>query len=434
MGRTLKKRASKKPYVSPSQLTLMNFETPFSEHLYASNRWVRLANEIPWDSIVNVYLNQLNNHATGASNINPRVILGALMVKHMQNISDEETIQMIRENVYIQYFLGFDSLTSKAPFDSSLFVEIRKRMGMEQLNRINDVIYQAAMVNRDAASQKSDADCGDENDEDLMSKREDELSNDPVDRNERSEEQPNRGRMLVDATACPQDIAYPTDLGLLNAGRMKCEEIIDRLYDPLLHGPVKPRTYREKARKAYLNTAKKKKKTRAELKVAIGKQLRYVNRDLKTIDRLLCAFTENPLKEKERTYVETIRKVLVQQTYMRRNKPHSVVDRIVSIHQPQVRPIVRGKEKSKVEFGSKINVSLVEGYAFLDYLLWDAFNESGYLMKSVELYKDRHGCYPAEVLADMIYCNRENRRMLKDLGIKLLAWPRRWEGHRRLTV
>jgi IS5 family transposase len=173
MTRTLKKRASKKPYISPSQLTLMSFETPFSEHLDTSNMWVRLAHVIPWDSIVNVYLNQLNKHATGASNINPRVILGALMVKHMQNISDEETIQMIRENVYIQYFLGFDSFTSKAPFDSSLFVEIRKRMGIEQLNRINDVIYQAAMVNRDAVAATSDSNCGDENNEDLMSKRED---------------------------------------------------------------------------------------------------------------------------------------------------------------------------------------------------------------------------------------------------------------------
>ncbi len=70
MARTLKKRASKKPYISPSQLTLMSFETPFSEHLDASNRWVRLANEKPWDSIVNVYLNQLNNHATAAPSEN----------------------------------------------------------------------------------------------------------------------------------------------------------------------------------------------------------------------------------------------------------------------------------------------------------------------------------------------------------------------------
>ncbi len=74
------------------------------------------------------------------------------MVKHIQNISAEETIQMIRETVFIQYFLGFDSFTSKAPFDSSLFVEIRKRMGIAQLSRISDVNYQAAMGNRDAAS------------------------------------------------------------------------------------------------------------------------------------------------------------------------------------------------------------------------------------------------------------------------------------------
>jgi IS5 family transposase len=106
-----------------------------------------LSHEIRWDSIENVYLNQLNNQSTGASNINPRVILGALVVKHLQNISDEETIQMIRENVYIQYFLGFDSFTSKAPFDSSLFEVIRKLMGIEQLSRINDVIYQAAIGN-----------------------------------------------------------------------------------------------------------------------------------------------------------------------------------------------------------------------------------------------------------------------------------------------
>ena len=86
MARTLKNRASKKPYISPSQLRLVNFETPFSAHLNPTNRWVRLAHEIPWDSIVNVYLNQMNNHKTGASNINPRIVLGSLMVKHIMNI------------------------------------------------------------------------------------------------------------------------------------------------------------------------------------------------------------------------------------------------------------------------------------------------------------------------------------------------------------
>ena len=229
----------------------------------------------------------------------------------------------------------------------------------------------------------------------------------------------NRGRMLVDATACPQDIAYPTDLGLLNAIREKCEQIVDKLYIRSIHGTVKPRTYRETARKDYLTVAKKKKRTRSELKAAIRKQLGYVKRDLKTIDRLLAAMVENPLKEKERTYVETIRKMYEQQDFMRRNKTHSVPERVVSIHQPHVRPIVRGKEKSNVEFGTKINVSLVDGYSFLDHLSWEAFNEGSHLMESVERFRRRHGFYPREVLVDRIYCTRENHRRLKERGIKL---------------
>ncbi len=209
----------------------------------------------------------------------------------------------------------------------------------------------------------------------------------------------------------------------MNASREKCEDIIDKLFTPIVHGSLKPRTYREKARKAYLSIAKKKNKTRVELKTAIGRQLRYVKSDLKTIDNLLYSFAKNPLNEKDQAYVETIRKVHEQQTYMRRNKTHSVPERVVIIHQPHVRPIVRGKEKSKVEFGSKINVSLVDGYAFLDHLSWDAYNEGNHLMESVELYRKQHGCYPAEIMVDKIYCNRENRGRLKELGIKLLGKP-----------
>lgn len=105
------------------------------------------------------------------------------------------------------------------------------------------------------------------------------------------------------------------------------------------------------------------------------------------------------------------------------NKVHRVDHRIVSIHQPHVRPIVRGKAHSNVEFGSKIQVSLMQGYAFLDELSWDAFNEGTTLMSTVGKYKQRFGYYPEEVLADKIYCNRSNRMQLKKLGIKLRAKP-----------
>jgi hypothetical protein len=88
----------------------------------------------------------------------------------------------------------------------------------------------------------------------------------------------------------------------------------------------------------------------------------------------------------------------------------------VSIHQPHVRPIVRGKSKADVEFGAKIHLSLIDGISFLDELSWDAFNEGSHLEAYIEQYRRRFGFYPAEVLADKIYCTRENRRLLKGKG------------------
>ena len=112
-----------------------------------------------------------------------------------------------------------------------------------------------------------------------------------------------------------------------------------------------------------------------------------------------------------------------QQKKMYDDKTHSVEDRIVSIHQPHVRPIVRGKTQAKVEFGSKIHVSIVDGISFLDQLSWDAFNEGSHMMEYVEKYHQRFGFYPRELLADQIYCTRTNRAALKEKGIKLIAKP-----------
>lgn len=94
---------------------------------------------------------------------------------------------------------------------------------------------------------------------------------------------------------------------------------------------------------------------------------------------------------------------------------------IVSIHQPHVLPIVRGKSESKVEFGAKILVSLIDGISFLDKLSWDAFNKGSHMLEYLEQYHKRFGFYPKEVLADKIYCSRENRELLKERGIKLIA-------------
>src|SRR5690625_4958392 len=101
------------------------------------------------------------------------------------------------------------------------------------------------------------------------------------------------------------------------------------------------------------------------------------------------------------------------------DKKHAIPNRIVSIDQPHVRPMVRGKAGSQVEFGAKIAASVVDGYSRIESMQWDSFNEALTLQDSVESYKQRHGVYPEAILADKLYRNRENLRYCKERGIRL---------------
>jgi len=429
-----KTRASKQPFQSLTQLTIEGFETPFAQKLDSKNRWAVLGRLIPWDDIVGIYFKVMRNSVIGASSINPRVALGALIIKHLANLSDEETILQIQENMYMQYFLGFSSFNVDPCFDPSLFVEIRKRLGVEQINAINEKII--ALSFQKSVEKGNHSPAAKDSTEDATKIVEAHLANNQTDEqqtpvlsivNPEREEPAPKGRLLVDATACPQDIAYPTDLNLLNEAREKSEELIDFLYEthPKYGSSelVKPRTYRENARKDYLLVAKKKKKTSKQIRRAIREQLQYLNRNIGHINGLMDGFSLFPLKQKEQKYLWVITELYRQQHHMWEQNVRRIEDRIVSIHQPHVRPIVRGKQTANTEFGAKIHVGLVNGYAFLDHLSWDAFNESTYLKDSVEAYKRRFGYYPEEVLADQIYGTRANRELLKSLQIKLHTKP-----------
>jgi len=78
MGITKKKRASAPVYISPNQLTLEGFQTPFEQHLSKDNRWVVLAHLIPWDEVCAIYLKHVGVSSTGRPTISPRVVLGSL--------------------------------------------------------------------------------------------------------------------------------------------------------------------------------------------------------------------------------------------------------------------------------------------------------------------------------------------------------------------
>src|ERR1043165_3511853 len=298
-----KKRAPAPVYTSPRQLELAGFESPFSQQLSPTNRWVILASKIPWDEIAGVYLKQMHS-GTGRPPLSPRLVLGALMIKHICDLSDRETVAQISENIYMQYFVGFTSFTNAEPFDPSLFVEIRERLGMDHINAINEKIVAVAQ----AAEQTNKAD--------------DEPAGNDGDGTGNGQAGPtHQGRMITDATVAPQDISFPTDLNLISEAREISEELIDKLHR-LRPGQKKPRTYRIQARKAYLNTAKKKKTTRKQLRRAIGSQLRYLSRNLKSIDKLLVEGHPFPLPFADLRRLQIIRCVFDQQQQMYRERSH----------------------------------------------------------------------------------------------------------------
>ena len=108
---------------------------------------------------------------------------------------------------------------------------------------------------------------------------------------------------------------------------------------------------------------------------------------------------------------------------MYENRTHSISDRIVSLYQPHVRPIVRGKAKSNVEFGAKVSISLVDGFSFVEKIGWDAYNESCDLIEQIKAYHHRFGFYPESMHVDQIYRTKENRRFCKKHGIRLSGPP-----------
>ena len=415
MAKTQKNRASKNPYISPNQLSLVGFESPFSQELDPNNRWVILAKKIPWDILVSTYQSQLRNGNLGADGINPRVAIGAMILKHVCNISDRETVLQIQENMYMQYFIGYNSFSKETPFDPSLFVEFRKRLGIEQINMINEKILGLSHASTEVLETADDNSKDDDN-------HTSSTVSSAIESDEPLQEITHHGKLITDATACPQDIAYPTDLNLLNDAREKSEELIDKLFNERLH-PSKPRTYRKVARKNYLKVAQLKIKSKKQIHNGVKKQLGYLKRNIKSINRLLDSYEKFPFTPKEHKYLFVITNLYDQQYTMFKQRSHQVDHRIVSIHQPHVRPIVRGKTNAYVEFGAKINVSLMNGFAFLDDFSWEAFNEGTRLISTVKKYKQRFGYWPEEVLADKIYCNRANRAQLKLLGIKLRAKP-----------
>lgn len=374
------------------QFKLSDFNQPIGLKMNPENRWVKKAATIPWNEIEEKYA-ALFPGKNGMPAKPLRTALGALIIQKQYEYSDRELVEQIRENPYYQFFIGLPGYQDEEPFVPSLLVEFRKRLTDDILGDINEMIIAYNTPDDDPPT----GGCGSEERIDVPAE--------------------NKGTLILDATCVPQEIAFPQDIDLLNEARENLESLIDDICFRFHY--YKPRMYRRNARKDYLSLAKCRKRTAKKIRKAIKKQLQYVHRDLGHID-LLLEQDDVYLKPKQLERLNVIRELVEQQQYMYDNKVHSVKDRIVSISQPYIRPIVRGKAKAAVEFGAKLDMSIDEkGLARLEKLSFDAYNESDVLINAVERYRVRTGRYPERVLADQIYRTRKNRAYCRENGIRM---------------
>lgn len=388
-------------YTTSAELKDQLFKSPFDAELNKNNRWVVMEGLVEWDELAKVLIDRMSNR--GRASIDVRYVLGALLIKGLENLSDVDTIRQISENIYMQYFVGLRTFSPAPLFVPEVLVSVRKKLGEDGAVLMNDIMLKAAA---ESGAIKHKAPYGSGGDA------------------------TQRGTLKIDATACPQDVRYPLDTSLLNDARLKSEGIIDYLWSLDYYKDKKPRTYRKTAQGYYLDFVKKKSPKPKAIRKCKKQQLQYLRRNIKSINKMLDEYKSSDATSSlphmsKQMYKDwlVLQSIYNQQEEMYRDRRRGVSDRIVSLHQPHVRPIVRGKAGKKVEFGAKVNMSETEGFVRMDRIDFNAFNEGQDLMAVVESYKELYGYYPESVLVDKIYLTRSNRNYLKEKGISHYGPP-----------
>ena len=125
--------------IDKSQHSFLDFNQPLGLHMNPDNRWVKMADRIPWDEFEIKYAG-LFPSLTGNVAKPLRMALGALIIQQRFQFSDRELVEQIMENPYLQYFIGLSGYREEPPFDASTLVLFRKRITMDMLIEANEYI------------------------------------------------------------------------------------------------------------------------------------------------------------------------------------------------------------------------------------------------------------------------------------------------------
>ena len=224
--------------------------------------------------------------------------------------------------------------------------------------------------------------------------------------------------LYTDATCYESAMRYPTDAKLL-------WECIEKVYPMMCEASRELGIHRMRTK--YLDVSrdnmayvKQRRHTQKRTRKMIRRLLDLLGKILAELRRL---DRENPcarlFSDKQLAEIETITKIYRQQRNHQKsgNAKESIPNRIVSVNKPYVRPIVRGKEIKKVEFGAKCNNIQIDGISFIEKLSFNAFNEGTRLVHCVKLAEKLFGEKITKLGGDCSYSGNDNRTFCSDEGI-----------------
>lgn len=205
-------------YLDKLQHSFLDFNQPLGMHMNPENRWVRLAEQIPWDVFESKYAELFPND-TGNVAKPLRTALGSLIIQKKLCFSDRELVEQITENPYLQYFIGLPGYQEEPPFDASTLVLFRKRLSPEIIMEANDYILNQDDDKKDPPS------------EDSSEKRDYEKD---------QEDAGNEGTLIIDATCAPANIRYPQDVLILSEKNMHNNYLVKQIMDFINSNYEKP--------------------------------------------------------------------------------------------------------------------------------------------------------------------------------------------------
>jgi IS5 family transposase len=368
--------------------------TKENEHQYSfKNDWfmvpevdknhelIKIADAIDWLSL-SERLAQFYCSDNGRPTKPSRAKVGLLILKHLYTLSDDNVVDMLKRDLYAQYLCDISLKEAQKFINPSTLTYFRKHIGAEGVKLIETEVL-----------------------------------------NTLKKTKPPRGRRLVtDTTVMPVNIAYPTDVNLLDKIRRKTVAYLDKAKN---FGAKSYRTYQRTARRVVITYQKIRKHTIQARRRVQKKLLQFSHRNVEQLNEAMKTVqrtnepTSEPFIQKARQFLQTAQNILTQQKEIYHNQ--KVKERIVCVHKTHIRPMVRGKYPVEVEFGPKLLVNLQDDYLFLEDVQFNNVSDTQLLKTSIESYKERFDKLPTQLATDRGFWSKENRQLAEDYGIKKIA-------------